>query len=282
MTTPLRIVSWNIQRLDEPWRVLSADGTVDVALVQEARVPPADVTCDVIPARDSECRWTMPGYVRSFRTAIAHLSGRVTLRERRTAELGAASGDALRVSRGGSLAVANVGWAGETITCVSAYSVWENVLHDPPRQKPEIISDASAHRLISDISALIDRRKHRILIAGDFNILRGYGEHGDTYSGGRYATVFARMEALGFRCLGPDAPNGRQSEPWPEELPKDSKNVPTYRARSQTNETAARQLDFVFASESIADRVKVRAENEPLKWGPSDHCRVLIDVESEG
>ncbi len=66
----------------------------------------------------------------------------------------------------------------------------------------------------------------------------------------------------------------------PDELPKNSKNVPTYRTKQQTPATAARQLDFVFASESIAERVRVRAMNDVADWGPSDHCRVVIEVES--
>lgn len=281
MIAPLRLVSWNVQKRDEPWRLLAADETLDVALLQEAKPPPVDVTCEVIPTRDSECRWTMAGYKQPFRTAVARLSDRVTVRGRRTVSLDVDGGDAVRVSRPGTLTAADVEYAGETITCVSAYSVWEYLLHDPPRQKPEIISDASAHRLISDISVLIALRKHKIIIAGDFNILRGYGEHGDRYSGRRYGTVFDRMEALGLRCVGPAAPNGRQADPWPDELPQDSMNVPTYHSTSQTPATASRQLDFVFASESIADRVSVRARNEVSDWGPSDHCRVIIAVESE-
>ena len=38
------------------------------------------------------------------------------------------------------------------------------------------------------------------------------------------------------------------------------------------------QLDYVFASRSIAQRVSVSALNAPGEWGPSDHCRILIDV----
>jgi len=37
-------------------------------------------------------------------------------------------------------------------------------------------------------------------------------------------------------------------------------------------------LDFVFASERLAERVRVRALNEPEEWGPSDHCRVEVEV----
>ena len=130
----------------------------------------------------------------------------------------------------------------------------------------------------SDISPLIANRRHKILVAGDFNILRGYGEHGSPYWGGRYETVFTRMEALGLSFVGPEAPNGRQADPWPDELPRASKNVPTYRSTRQTPATATRQLDFVFASESIADRVRARAMNGIDEWGPSDHCRVVIDI----
>ena len=38
------------------------------------------------------------------------------------------------------------------------------------------------------------------------------------------------MEALGLAFVGPEAPTGgHQANPWPEELPKEARNVPTYR-----------------------------------------------------
>lgn len=80
--------------------------------------------------------------------------------------------------------------------------------------------------------------------------------------------------------VGPQAPNGRPADPWPDELPADSRNVPTYHTRRQGPAGATRQLDFVFASAAIADRVRVRALNEIDEWGPSDHCRILIDVKT--
>jgi hypothetical protein len=45
-----------------------------------------------------------------------------------------------------------------------------------------------------------------------------------------------------------------------------------------TPETATRQLDFVFASQDLADRITVTALNEPERWGPSDHCRLEIQA----
>jgi hypothetical protein len=84
---------------------------------------------------------------------------------------------------------------------------------------------------------------------------------------------------MGLRLLGPRVPHGRQAAPWPAELPADSGNVPTFHHSMQTPETATRQLDFVFATENIADRVQVRALNSVGGWGPSDHCRVAINVD---
>ncbi len=138
-----------------------------------------------------------------------------------------------------------------------------------------IVSDASAHRLVSDLSAFIGTQGgHRILAAGDLNILHGYGEYGNEYWARRYGSVFDRMEALGLPFAGPQHPQGRQADPWPDELPRDSKNVPTYRWNRETLPT--RQLDFVFASTGM--NVSVRALNEPEEWGPSDHCRIEIEV----
>ena len=124
-----------------------------------------------------------------------------------------------------------------------------------------IVSDVSAHRVVSDLSALIGHQHgHRVLAAGDLNILHGHGEDGSAYWAGRYQTVFARMEALGLPFMGPQAPNGRQADPWPSELPRDSHNVPTYHSNQQKPATATRQLDFVFASRSLADSLRVRAQ----------------------
>jgi hypothetical protein len=149
--------------------------------------------------------------------------------------------------------------------------------HDSTHSK-WIYADASVHRLISDISALIGRQVgHQIITAGDLNILYGHGEYGNQYWAARYRTIFDRLEGIGLRFVGPQSPDGRQALPWPDELPLDSRNVPTFHHSRQTPATATRQLDFVFAT-TIADRVRTCALNAPDEWGPSDHCRVRIDV----
>ena len=65
----------------------------------------------------------------------------------------------------------------------------------------------------------------------------------------------------------------------PGELPAGSLDVPTCRTCCDDPSSGQRQLDFVFASESIADSLTVRALNGEDEWGPSDHCRVLMEMD---
>jgi hypothetical protein len=86
--------------------------------------------------------------------------------------------------------------AGETVfTVASVYAVWERTAQGL------LFADGSAHRVLSDLSMLMSSRHHRLLVAGDWNVLLGYGEHGDSWFKDRYATVFARADALGLQSL---------------------------------------------------------------------------------
>ena len=274
-----RIVSWNIAHRIEPWRVLVASG-VDAALLQEAQCPPPDVR-DSMEIDAVEWRTEGAAIERPWRTAVVGLSDRVQLRHRSLAPLTSASRHEMAVSVPGALAVADMEIieTGEVITLASLYGLWETPVAQA--ESTWIYADASVHRLISDLSALIGRQRgHKLIAAGDLNVLYGYGEQGSPYWKARYDTIFARMEALGLRFVGPQAPDGGiQAEPWPAELPPDSHNVPTYRTRQKQPETGTRQLDFVFASAEIYDRVGAWALNAPEDWGPSDHCRVMIELE---
>jgi hypothetical protein len=267
----IEVVSWNVAGRDW-WS--GCDRDVDVLLLQEARRPATAPTFETVPSIDAV--WRTTGGRRNWNTAIAAPSGRVGLRPRAIVHDGDPAPDALAVSRAGTLCVADVIRDGRVVvTVASLYAAWETA-----DSGGAIYADASAHRLLSDLSRLISaRRNHRIVAAGDLNILRGYGENGNAYWRDRYATVFDRAEAMGLRCVGPTAPNGRQAQPWPAELPHDSVNVPTYHTNRQTPATATRQLDFVFASESIATQVSAVALNEIDEWGPSDHCRIKVAVD---
>ena len=272
----MKIVSWNIARRRKPWRAL-LDMSADFALLQEAAEPPAEIAncIDVNPGP-----WHTAGADanRPWRAAIARLSDSAQVEWIESKSIQEAASGELAVSRLGTLAAATVTPpGGAPFVLVSMYAPWSSP--HASTGSGWIIPDASAHRVVSDLSAFIgSQQHHRILAAGDLNILYGYGESGSVYWAARYQTVFTRMEALGLCFVGPQAPHGRQADPWPAELPQDSKNVPTYHSSHQTPATATRQLDFVFASKGLADSVSVCALNEPEQWGSSDHCRLEIEI----
>ena len=138
-------------------------------------------------------------------------------------------------------------------------------------------SDGSVHRVISDLSAFIgsdDPSTHRILAAGDLNVALPGPERSDS----RAQTILDRMKVLGLEYMGPIYPNGRRADPIPEHLTPDSLDVPTYHTVKRHPETAHVQLDHVFASRGFHESVRTWALNDVPDWGPSDHCRLLIEV----
>ena len=273
----MRLLSWNMAHVEAHWREVAGNGDFDVALLQEAVRPPEGLVAQTIPSLSD--RWATAGANRRFCAAIARLSDRVTLRPIEAKALAEAGPDDLGVSLPGTLAAGELIDAdGDRITVVSIYGAWTSPI--PWKEGNWIYADASAHRLVSDLSALVaSQRSHKILVAGDLNILHGHGEHGSDYWRSRYETVFTRMAAIGLPFVGPQYPDGEQCTPWPAELPRDSMNVPTFRTRRTDPASATRQLDFVFASTELASRLRVRARNAAAEWGPSDHCRIEIDVD---
>ena len=167
--------------------------------------------------------------------------------------------------------------SGEPLIGVSMWSWWEGP--HATAGGSWIFADASAHRHVSDLAVFVGRQHgHRILAAGDLNILRRNDENGSAYWAACYATAFDRMEAMGLPCIGPELPHARQADPWPDELPADSRNVPTFHSNRLSPTTAARQLDYVSASRELAGSMSDRALNRPKDWGPSDHCRIAITL----
>jgi exonuclease III len=273
----MRIWSWNINGKDL-WDRLDPD-EVDIALLQEARLPSFAWPRLVAPELTDEWRtvgWTEGAWSR--RTAIVQVSDAYPIRPVILTTIEDSNPGALPVSRPGTLAAAEVELGGETITLVSMYGMWER----STSSSNFIYADASVHRLLSDLAAVVTGpRSHRIIAAGDLNILNRYGEEASPYWASRYASVLDRAEAMGLVFVGPQAPNGRQATPRPDELPQGSLDVPTYHTSNQGPIGATRQMDFVFASESIAPLLTVHALNtDNEEWGPSDHCRIAIEVRS--
>ncbi len=272
----MKIISWNIAHSHDPWRCL-LKSDADIALLQEATKPPSDVSPH-IEVDNSPWVTVDGGSQNKWRTAVVKLSKNVGVEWIEAKSLSEAKVGDFGVSQPGTLSAASVTPAdGETLVVVSMYGLWEGV--QASAKGKWFFADGSVHRILSDLSAFIGRKpSHRIIAAGDLNILYGYGENCDLYWKRRYQTVFERMDALGLSFVGPQYPNGRQACPWPEELPRESKNVPTFRNNRNDPRTAKRQLDFVFVSKSLSEAVSVRALNEADQWGPSDHYQIEIDI----
>jgi len=279
----IRLLSWNMgcggPGTQATWADVATEDGIDVALLQEAPNPFGEraggLPAEVIPSPGGG--WGIPGANRA-RTAVARVSDRVTITPVATQPLGLDGRCEVGVSRPGTLTVANVRVTDtdETITVASVYAQWEG----PASGGPGIYADASMHRILSDLSSLLSWPDNPVIVAGDFNSVYGCQDD-NTYGGNWYrrnAGVFDRFEQLGLQLAGPQftdgGGNGVKADPHPGELPTGSKNVPTFRYR----DAATRQLDYCYVSPELQHRVEVRARNTPEDWGPSDHCRVVIEV----
>ncbi len=264
----------------------------DIALVQEGGQPPGDVldSVDIGPKESYDShhwnsdwwkgRWP---YLAERWPMVVKLSDSVDVEWfRQIAPISETADDEIAVSGIGTITAVRVtpkDGSTEPFIAISMYARWLGP--HPSVGSSWIYADASAHRIISDLSAFIgyeDASRHRIIAAGDLNT--GYGYISNQYWAGRDQTIFDRMSAIGLELIGPQAPNGRQAVPIPEGLPPDTKNVPTYYTIAQRYpENAQIQLDYAFASRGFHESINVRALNEVDEWGPSDHCRILIDID---
>ena len=299
------VVSWNIARSLKPWRELVQMGA-DVALLQEAVPPPGDVMDqedaalrsdenaglpDIGPKESWDSHswnsdwWGGRGWPALYDRwpMVVRLSDRVVVDWFTQVGPSPWTGEnEIAVSGIGTIAAARItprDGSIEPFIAVSMYGRWLGP--HPSVESSWIYADASAHRIVSDISGFIGREDattHRIIAAGDLNVLHGYGDAGDPYWEARYRSVFDRMKAIGLEFVGPQAPNGRKAETPPKGQPPDSRNVVTFAPKPGSPADAVNQLDFAFASRGFHEGIKVRALNEVDEWGSSDHCRLLIEI----
>ena len=289
----IKVVSWNIATRIDPWKELVAMGA-DVALLQEARRPPAEVAglVDIGPQESWDSHSWNSDWWRGRWPAlfdrwpmVVRLSDRVDVEWfTQVSPDGWPGRDEIAVSGVGTITAARVtpkDGSTEPFIVVSMYGRWVGP-HPSVEASSEIYADASVHRIISDLSAFInhdDPRTHRMLAAGDLNVTYGYGHGSGPYWDARYLNLFERMDAIGLEFMGPQLPNGRQAEFLATGEPKDSKNVVTYYLPGKSPATASNnQFDFAFASRGFHEGIKVRAMNGVEEWGSSDHCRLLIEI----
>ena len=293
----VKIVCWNINRsLDAYPKLQEMDA--DVALLQEVGPGAAD---EMKGALGGNAHWNVhPDWNKHHGwPAVLKLSDRVKVEWFRPIPLMTKEEkkNQIAVSDLPTLAAAKVtpsseGEEFEPFIVMSMYARWycphplareKTPVRKPGTGEIKIFADASAHRIISDLSGFIahtNPANHCIIAAGDLNTIYGAVEESELETPIRAQTIFDRMSAIGMEFAGPQWPHGgRRAAPTPyDDVPPDTCNVPTYYTNRQTPETAKNQLDYVFASRGFHERVSVRALNAPDEWGPSDHCRIVIDV----
>lgn len=281
----MKIVSWNIAKRRKAWLELfemAREGEVDLALLQEAgKGPPEGLDRPEgfgfkHVARELDDRLGPKRPVLDRWPAVVKLSDRVQVEwiEQLPAYGWPLSPDSeMEVSGVGTLAVARVkpasGATEDSFLAVSMYARWLRT--HPATGKKWIYSDASAHQILTDLSAFTAANvpaDDRILAAGDLNMF--YGATGYRLSlPERERTFWKRCKALGLKFLGPQWPAAtRRSRDHPD-VPKDSRNVPTYCHSTETPATAVCQLDYVFASRGFHKSVRVHAMNGEKEWAPA-------------
>lgn len=280
------VVCWNIAKRHDAWREL-VQMDADVALLQEAGRYPPDVASKVDDGPrehwDSHY-WNSEWYGDRFRwllerwPKVVKLSDRVEVEWfKQVSPISMTAEDEIAVSGIGTIAAARiVPRDAAPFIAVSMYARWMSPHPSVKTNMKMGYPDGSAHRIISDLSAFIgntDPSTHRILAAGDLNMAFS-GKDDDPFVF-RERTVIDRMHALGLEML---YAIGRKADPTPDYLPPDTRNVPTYHTNRKSPDTATDQLDWAFASRGFHRDITVSALNEVEEWGPSDHCRLLIEV----
>ena len=206
----LRIVCCNIARRHAAWRCLPDSG-MDMALLREAGAPPEDVAerveVDPAPFRDDEGRAIS-------RTAVVRLSDRVRVNWLKPTPIDEADPGDFVVSQPGCISAAIVAAPDiNPITAVSICAAYEKPHRSTGRMSWDI-TDASLHRVISDLSLLVGRQNgHHAIAGGDLTVLYGYGEN--DYWKRRYDSVFDRMAAIGLPLVGPRYPVVVRPSPGP-------------------------------------------------------------------
>jgi hypothetical protein len=277
---PVKMIAWNIAQRADAWRWL-VDSDADIALLQEAKEPPAEVAAKVSV---DPAPWRT-GASRAWRAAVVKLSDRIDVEWIDAKSLGDAQWGELGVSRPGTLAAATVTpLSGEPFIAVSVYGAWENP-HSMTKSD-FIYADASVHRLISDMSVFAGKNfRQPILVAGDLNILYGHGEHGDAYWAGRYETVFSRMAALGLKFVGPQAPHGWRGRALACRASAHKQECSHLLCGSPDAGDVHPSTGLRFASDHLAERVRVGAQRtgsvgteRPLPRGDRGWLRRQKDI----
>ena len=284
----VKIVCWNIGRSPDAYPALQ-EMDADIALLQEVGTGAAEGMASMLGGHE---HWeNYPEWNRhNGWPAVVKLSNRVEVKWFRPVPLMAReeAEDQIAVSDLPTLAAAPVTPLpdGEPFIVVSMYA--RGYRPHPLADNHYEFTDASVHRIISDLTGFVGGwpKAPRIIAAGDLNTIYGAREESKWETPIRAQTIFDRMCAIGMEFVGPRAGDGsRKADPPTDDVRPSTCNVPTRLSPQRKSEfkkcdiLSGNQLDYVFASRGLDEVVRVYALNKTVdEWGPSDHCRIVIDV----
>jgi exonuclease III len=281
LNRPMRVVSWNMNHcLRSPalrrraWEFLRDELRADIALVQEAS-PPPDLTSVYRPIDPKKPRLAWGSAIVSFRPDLTlKARPRVALADCYTQGF---KDDELPDSHPGACAVADVVDAKGRFqfTAVSLYGQWEMM---PNRR---IYSCARLHRMISDLTAILDTSRRRpVLIAGDFNMTTqiAYERQTAGETAGAVA-VFDRLKAWGLTdCF--EATKAHRPKQGGCSCPegKSCAHLQTFRLKNR-KDSRGTQLDYAFISKTLNPKLRrCDVVHTDEAWSLSDHCPVVVDL----
>jgi len=252
-------VVWNMAHRSASWNALG-ELSSDVALLNEASVPFPDGIDAVYEPGGTVGR---DGYERPWTTAVVSPHGPRRIDDARPVSYrGRKPNVAFESSRPGSwtAAVVPVPDAGD-VTCVSLYGLLDE------------LSEASLHRSMSELSPLFsdDRYRRHVLLGGDLNTGTQWpkGRHleGDT-------ALLDRIKAYGpVDCLEKVRQPGRLENcrcVFGEDC------MHTWSRLDPNHPDIPFQVDYLFASPALAERLKSCEALSPPEWQRfSDHSPIV-------
>ena len=275
----MRIATWNMNHSkahrQAAWEWLQQRG-VDVALVQESLPPPEEFGKPVFRVVGDETK----SY--SWGSGVVALRPDLVLRPRPRVELAKCymqvpEDGAVPDSHPGASAIADVLTSDNRLllTVVSLYAQWEGV-----SGTSDWYSCSRFHRVVSDLTGILAHANRcPVVLAGDFNLSTQH----DTSRSSRIAAqsaaaAFARLKAWQLvDCVGRTR-STRERLAGCQCLDGDAcSHVETFRRKGQPTGSDG-QLDYVFVSESLADPMSCTVTSDAYVWGLSDHCPLLIDI----
>jgi exonuclease III len=271
----IRIATWNLnhRRKDtqqRAWDYLATTVKADIAIGQET-TPPEHYPHAGFAELDSDPRSRM-----KWGSLVVSLNPGIQLREipKRVWEAGAKAdgGGFVATHLGAAAAVeADLG-DGKILKVVGIYGQLERLSNNTT------YAVTSMHRILSDLTPLLDYKRGTLLVAGgDLNCSTQIEKRYRRW----HKTLFQRIEDFGLHdCMAANKPPRAPLKSCFCDERGDCRHVQTFRNHG-AEDSRPWQIDYLFASDMMfSGLVECHAWNHPDAWILSDHCPVVAEFEA--